>query len=114
MPLRSVGVIRSLLANPRNVSMMDLALGLAEGLPPGLYSGAGIEDYLEEVLGDPDRVNDFRLLQNELYLTATDLDTCERIVFGADGWDDVPISRAAAASTGLPMIYRPARSRAAT
>ena len=32
------------------------------------------------------------LLENELYLAATDLDTCERIVFGADGWDDVPIS----------------------
>ena len=108
MPLRSVGVIRSLLANPRNVSMMDLALGLAEGLPPGIYDGSGIETYLDEVLSDPDRVNDFRLLENELYLTATDLDTCERIVFGADGWDDVPISRAAAASTGLPMIYRPA------
>ena len=108
MPLRSVGVVRTLLANPRNVSMMDLALGLAEGLPPGIYDGSGIETYLDEVLSDPDRVNDFRLLENELYLTATDLDTCERIVFGADGWEDVPISRAAAASTGLPMIYRPA------
>ena len=39
--------------------MMDLALGLAEGLPPGIYTGAGIEDYLAEVLGDPDRVDDW-------------------------------------------------------
>jgi len=56
---------------------------------------------------DPDRSNDFRLLERELYVTATDLDTCERIVFGAEGWDDVPIGRAVAASTALPMVYRP-------
>ena len=59
------------------------------------------------MLGDPDRVNDFRLLENELYLTATDLDTCERIVLGGPEWDDVPISRAVAASTALPMVYKP-------
>ena len=45
--------------------------------------------YLESVLSDPDRVNDFRLLDNELFLTATDLDTCERIVLGGPDWDDV-------------------------
>jgi NTE family protein len=86
---------------------MDILLGLAEGLPPGLYDGSGIERYLDEVLSDPDRANDFRLLENELYLTATDLDTCERIVFGTPGWDDVSIAKAAAASTALPMVYRP-------
>src|SRR5205814_6344159 len=51
--------------------------------------------------------DDFRLLQNELYLAATDLDTCERIVLGADGWDDIPISTAVRASTALPMVYTP-------
>jgi predicted acylesterase/phospholipase RssA len=107
MPLRTVGLARTLLTNLRQTSLMDILLGLAEGLPPGLYDGSGIERYLTEVLSDPDRVNDFRLLENELYLTATDLDTCERIVFGTEGWDDVPIARAAAASTALPMVYRP-------
>ncbi len=88
-------------------SLIDLAVGLAEALPSGLYDGRGIQEYLETVLGDPDRVNDFRLLENELYLTATDLDTCERIVLGGPEWDDVPISRAVAASTALPMVYKP-------
>ena len=59
------------------------------------------------MLSDPDRVNDFRLLENELFLTATDLDTCERIVLGGEDWDDVPISQAVAASTALPMVYKP-------
>ena len=30
------------------------------------------------VLSDPDRTDDFRALEHELYLAATDLDTCER------------------------------------
>jgi predicted acylesterase/phospholipase RssA len=107
MPLRTVGLARTLLANLRQTSLMDILLGQAEGLPPGLYDGSGIERYLDEVLSDPDRTNDFRLLENELYLTATDLDTCERIVFGTPGWDDVSIAKAAAASTALPMVYRP-------
>jgi len=51
------------------------------------------------IFSDPDRYDDFRLLGPDLYLTATDLDTCERIVFGTAGWDDVPISTAVKAST---------------
>ena len=62
------------------------------GCPKGLYTGAGIEQYVAEVLSDPDRTNDFRLLEHELYLTATDLDTTERIVLGEGEWADVPIS----------------------
>jgi NTE family protein len=107
LPLRLVGLARTIAGNLGNVSVMDLVVGLAEGLPPGVYDGSGIEDYLHDVLGDPDRMRDFRLLQNELYLTATDLDTCERIVFGEDGWEDVPIPTAVAASTALPMVYKP-------
>jgi NTE family protein len=107
MPLRIAGLTRTALANIRSFSLMDLAVGLAETLPPGLYDGGGIEQYLDQVLADPDRTNDFRELENELYLTATDLDTCERIVFGTEDWDDIPISKAAAASTSLPMVYSP-------
>jgi NTE family protein len=107
LPLRVAGLVRELATHPRAFSLMDVAFGLAEGLPSGVYDGDGIERYLTEVLGDPDRTNDFRMLNSELYLTATDLDTCERIVFGEADWDDVPISRAAAASTALPMVYSP-------
>jgi hypothetical protein len=66
---------------------------------------------MREVLSDEGRVDDFRLLERELYLAATDLDTCERIVLGAEGWDDIPISSAVRASTALPMIYAPYRVR---
>jgi NTE family protein len=107
MPLRMLGLARTFVGQIRSTSLIDLAVGLAEALPSGLYDSRGIEHYLETVLGDPDRVNDFRLLENELFLPATDLDTCERIVLGGAEWDDVPISRAVAASTALPMVYKP-------
>jgi NTE family protein len=111
MPFRVAKLVRELAGQRGNVSAMDIVLGVAEGLPSGLYSGSGIERYVRTVLSDPDRSDDFRLLENELYLAATDLDTCERIVFGANDWDDIPISTAVKASTALPMVYKPVRVR---
>jgi len=107
LPLRMVSLARQVVAQRGQVSAMDVLLGLAEGLPSGAYTGAGIEKYLRGVLSEPGRSDEFRELRRELYLTATDLDTCERIVFGADGYDDVPISTAVRASGALPMVYAP-------
>jgi predicted acylesterase/phospholipase RssA len=106
LPLRSFELVRSL-ARIGELSAIDLGVGLAESLPSGLYSGSGVSDYVEEVLADAGRQNDFRLLERELYITATDLDTTERIVFGEDEWADVPISKAIQCSTALPIVYKP-------
>lgn len=108
-PLRVAGVAREALSHLREISAVDVVNGLAGGLPTGIYSGRGIERYVEEALSDPDRTNDFRLLNSELYLTATDLDSTERVVMGEGEWMDVPISMAVAASGALPMIYEPVR-----
>ena len=107
LPLRLVGLIRNLAPKMGEFSAMDIGVGLAENLPTGIYSGRGLNKYMEEVLSDPDRTNDFRLLERELYLTATDLDTCERIVMGDGDWIDVPISKAVECSTALPIVYEP-------
>ena len=106
LPLRSLELMRSL-AGMGKFSAMDVGVGLAEALPAGFYSGDGIADYVEGALSEDSRVDDFRLLDKELYVTATDLDTCERIVFGEEGWDDVPISKAIQCSTTLPIVYKP-------
>jgi NTE family protein len=106
-PLRVAGVVRETLGHLNELSAVDVATGLATGLPSGIYSGSRIEHYVAEALSDPDRSNDFRLLDPELYITATDLDTTERVVFGEEEWVDIPISSAVAASGALPMIYEP-------
>jgi predicted acylesterase/phospholipase RssA len=109
LPLHLVGLVREVGRSLPSLSTMDLALALADLLPSGLYTGSGIEDYVRSALADPDRTDDFRELACELYLAATDLDTCERIVLGAAGWDDVPISAAVRASAALPMVYQPTK-----
>ncbi|HEX5592808.1 MAG TPA: patatin-like phospholipase family protein [Solirubrobacterales bacterium] len=106
LPLRTAQLLGRL-TRIGEFSLMDIVVGLAEALPTGLYSGRGLSDYVEEALSTDGRVNDFRLLDNELYLAATDLDTCERIVFGEEGWSDVPISKAVECSTCLPIVYKP-------
>jgi predicted acylesterase/phospholipase RssA len=106
LPLRSLELARSVVKF-REVSAIDLGVAMAENLPSGLYSGRGIHEYVSESLADGGRSNDFRMLDPELYLTATDLDTCERIVFGEEGWSDVPISKAVECSTALPIVYKP-------
>jgi len=109
LPLRVVSLARQVLSQRGQVSLMDVLLELAEALPSGAYTGAGIESYLHKVLGEPGRSDDFRELRRELYLTATDLDTCERIVFGGEGYEEVPISTAVRASGALPMVYAPVK-----
>jgi NTE family protein len=109
LPFKLARLGRQLAGHIGAISAMDVVLGLAEALPSGLYSGSGIEHYVRSVLSEAGRTDDFRLLERELYLVATDLDTCERIVFGANDWDDVPISTAVRASTALPMVYKPVK-----
>jgi predicted acylesterase/phospholipase RssA len=106
LPLRSLELLRALV-KVRELSAIDLGIALAETLPEGLYSGAGINGYVEKVFADAGQPNDFRLIDRELYITATDLDTTERIVFGEKDWADVPVSKAIECSTALPLIYKP-------
>jgi NTE family protein len=106
LPFRSAEAVRALL-RVRDLSAIDIGIALAENLPTGIYSGSGVGDYVADVLTDGGRSNDFRAIDPELYLTATDLDTCERIVFGEEGWRDVPVSKAVECSTALPLVYKP-------
>jgi predicted acylesterase/phospholipase RssA len=109
LPWHLLGLAREVGRSLPSFSTVDFAIALAELLPSGLYSGSGIEEFIRSALSDPDRTDDFRELACELYLAATDLDTCERIVLGAPGWDDVPISKAVRASAALPMVYQPTK-----
>jgi predicted acylesterase/phospholipase RssA len=63
LPFRVVSLVRNLVRDLGQVSAVDLVIGLAEALPSGLYSGDGIARYVHQVLSDPDRTDDFRLLR---------------------------------------------------
>lgn len=107
LPVQATRVFREFLKQPTQTSAMDILLGFAEGLPRGLYSGAGLEEYLNKVITANGGSDSFQDLQRDLYIVATDLDSCERVVFGLPETSDVPISTAVRASSALPMVYEP-------
>jgi predicted acylesterase/phospholipase RssA len=88
---------------------------LLDHLPSGLFDNASIERYIRRNLESAGVSNDFRILQrrtkHELYISAMNLDTAERVVFGHDEDASLTISEAVQASTALPGFYKPARLR---
>jgi NTE family protein len=97
--------------NRRDMDLFDAAWSLLESLPPGLFDNLALERYVRGVLLRFGRSNHFADLKPELHIIATDLDTSRRTVFSHDSHADVPISLAVAASTALPVLYKPVRIR---
>lgn len=89
----------------------DLLTRIGGLVPAGLFDNAEVERFLREVFTRRGRSNDFRELDRPLYVIAVDLDSGEAVRFGAEGWDDVPISRAVQASAALPGLYPPVEMR---
>ena len=84
---------------------------LAAPLPSGVFSNMPLKRFLARTLDRAGLSDDFRALTRPLYITAYDADLGERIVFGAPGWRDVPISLAVAASSAIPILFKPVQIR---
>jgi len=82
-------------------------------IPTGLFETVGLETWLRKNLEGIRMPNDFRAFERrrkrKLYISACDLDTAERVIFGADENAEVTVSQAVQASTALPGFYKPAR-----
>jgi predicted acylesterase/phospholipase RssA len=82
-------------------------------LPSGLFDNAPLERWLATNmgrLGVPNYFADFyRETGRKLYITATNLDSAERVLFGPENDHGVTISEAVQASAALPGFFRPAR-----
>lgn len=81
-------------------------------LPTGVFDPSALEQYLRRQMaraGIPDDFGAaFAQTGKSLYLTATDLNRGEIVVFGHDEpYGKVPISTAIAASCAIPLWYRP-------
>ena len=95
------------LTHPGDIAISDVLWELTEVLPSGLYDGNALERYIRKILDVPGRCNRFDFLEKTLYIVATELDSGNRAVFGQGGKGVVPISRAVAASSAVPVLYRP-------
>lgn len=86
---------------------------LGEILPSGIFDNKPLEKYIRNNMKQNRMTNNFKVLKKmsgrSLYISAMDLDTSERVVFGPDEKNDISISQAIQASTAVPGFYKPAR-----
>lgn len=98
---------RNSLAQLNDFTLFDVIWDLAAALPNGIYNGAALELFVRTVLEKTGRTNTFSQLGRELYIVASELDSGRRAVFGPKYSEDMPISLAVAASSAVPVLYRP-------
>jgi NTE family protein len=83
---------------------------LRDLLDPGyLFSGLFSLEKAERHLARHLPINDFRQLPHPVFVTAVDVDTGQRVVFGPGYNETTPISEAVAASCCIPILFRPYR-----
>ncbi len=119
-------VARKFVRHPSYTQFEAVVLGLLEHVSPsrelpaltnhfpsGFFDNSSIERWLRVNLERIRMPNDFRAFAQKrgtsLYVTACDLDTAERAIFGADENSELTISQAVQASSALPVFYKPAR-----
>ncbi len=89
------------------ISLLDIIHALQESSPQGIFKLDNFDRFLAATYEKLGLTNDFRNLKRELYIPATDLDIGRYDIFGEEGFDDVPISKAVIASSALPIIFEP-------
>ncbi|HXA28842.1 MAG TPA: patatin-like phospholipase family protein [Candidatus Angelobacter sp.] len=102
-------VVGDLIRSPLRLSAFDLMGLIFPLIPSGLFDHSELIRYIHDVLSLPGLSDDFRELDKELHIVATALDANERVVFSPFNNPHVPISRAAAASSAIPMLFKPVR-----
>jgi NTE family protein len=107
IPLLLLGASWAYLRDPLGRGAYGFAQRLGRAIPTGIFDNRGIERFLRKAFTAPGRTNDFRKLERELYLIATDLDSGAAVELGASGTSHIPISTAVQASAALPGLFPP-------
>ena len=109
LPRTLLGAWTNYLRYINDATLADFVWSLSEALPAGLYDSHALEKYMREIIGQYAGCNDFNRLERELHIVATDLDSGQRTIFSRESNQDVPVSLAIAASTAVPLLYKPVR-----
>ncbi|MCW5848870.1 MAG: patatin-like phospholipase family protein [Anaerolineae bacterium] len=109
LPRTLLGASSHYLRHWREMRPLDAALSLTEAIPTAFYHNLGLARYIQDMITLAGGSDSFMDLDRELYIIATDLDSGDRAVFGEGDLADVPISMAVAASSAVPLLYRPVR-----
>jgi predicted acylesterase/phospholipase RssA len=82
---------------------------IEERLPSGLFALGSYETFYSKMLEAHGKTDSFDDLKRELYIPATDLDLGTRRLFSNSDGDTIPLSVAVAASSAIPLFFRPVR-----
>lgn len=104
------GTVWDFLRGRSHLSLESLIMDYSDWIAPPFH-GEAFEDTLRGFFALSHTTNDFRSLKYPLYVGATDQDTRIHVLFGDEGWQDVPISRAVQASLSINPAFRSARIR---
>jgi len=85
----------------------SLFWGLKDALPSGFFSLRYYEKWIREFYESKNLPCFFSQIQKELYIPAHDLDSTQRVIFGSPGWKHVPVYKAIAASSSIPIFFKP-------
>jgi NTE family protein len=93
----------------QRLGLAEVLGDLADALPAGMFSLRHYEKFLDRFLRHhkmPTRMNE---VARELYITANDLDSGHRAIFGQGELADAPLAKAICASSAIPMFFEPVR-----
>ena len=95
--------------SPAHLYVWEQMDRLADSLPAGLFALDRYERFLAECFLRRGVPNAFRAMPRPLRIATHDVDSGERVVFGSEGHEDIPVSLACAASLALPLFFSPVR-----
>jgi len=104
---RILGASLGRAARRRELALAELGHDLEDALPAGLFSLRHYERWLGEAFARRGVPTRFAELPRELYITANDLGTGHRAVFGEAATRHVPIPQAICASSAVPLFFEP-------
>jgi NTE family protein len=100
-------VVSSAATSPLDVKVWDELERFVDSLPAGLFTLDTYERFLTEFMQRRSVPLRFADMPRKLLIVASDLDGGRRAVFGHGELRDVPVARAVAASSAIPVLYAP-------
>jgi len=100
-------IYRNYRRNHWSFTPLDIIHILQEQFPSGIFSLGPMQNYLCRAFRQEGILDDFHLIEPELYIPAYDLDRGQRVVFGAEDYRGMHICQAITASCAIPYFFRP-------
>ena len=109
LPRHLPAIAQDLVRHRGSFLISDLLGFLSLALPSGLLDSSRVGAFMREILELAGMPVEFGEIEKELYVVACQLDTWERTVFGAGTRPSVSIPDAVAASSAIPIVFKPVR-----